>query len=178
MPELQPPDLRTDTFLLRPWRPGDLDDLVAAIQDPEVPRWTRVPAPYGLDDGRAFLEATAKSWREGTSAPFAVVDVQGRLLGSIGVRFHEEGAATVGYWIAREPRGRGVATQALRLVSRWVLTKLPVERLELVTEAENVASQRVAEKAGFRREGLLRRYLVLKGERRDCVMFSLLAGDL
>lgn len=179
MPELEPPELRTETFALRPWRIDDLDQLVAAVQDPEIPRWTRVPEPYGHDDGRVFLERTTKSWQHGTAAPFAVVDVLGeQLLGSIGVRFHDEGAATVGYWIARESRGRGIATEALRLVSRWVLTALAVERLELVTEPENVASQRVAEKAGFRREGLRRRYLVVKGERRDCVMFSLLRDDL
>ena len=80
--------------------------------------------------------------------------------------------------IAREARGRGLATQALRLVSRWVLAALAVERLELVTEPKNVRSQHAAQKAGFRREGLLRRYLEVKGERRDCVMFSLLAEDL
>ncbi|HKG10775.1 MAG TPA: GNAT family protein [Gaiellaceae bacterium] len=179
MSELKPPDLRAEAFLLRPWRLDDLDQLVAAVQDPAVPRWTRVPEPYGLADGRAFIEATTKSWKDGTSAPFAVVDAADeQLLGSIGVRFHEEGAATVGYWIARESRGRGIATEALRLVSRWVLTALGVERLELVTEPANIASQRVAERAGFRREGLLRRYLVVKGERRDCVMFSLLRDDL
>ncbi len=100
------------------------------------------------------------------------------MLGSIGVRFHEETAASTGYWIARDARGRGIATEALRLVSGWVLTELGVERLELVTEPANLASQRVAEKAGFQREGLLRRYLHVKGERRDCVMFSLLREDL
>src|SRR5215213_4282373 len=95
MSELKPPDLRAEAFLLRPWRLDDLDQLVAAVQDPAVPRWTRVPEPNGLADGRAFIEATTKSWKDGTSAPFAVVDAADeQLLGSIGVRFHEEGAAS------------------------------------------------------------------------------------
>lgn len=178
MPKLEPPDLRTDEFALRPWREDDLDAVVAAVQDPEIPRWTRVPEPYGRADGVAFLEAAANGWREGHSASFAIVDPQGLLLGSIGVRFHEETAASIGYWIARDARGRGIATEALRLVSGWVLGELAVERLELVTEPSNVASQRVAEKAGFQREGLLRRYLEVKGTRRDSVMFSLLREDL
>jgi RimJ/RimL family protein N-acetyltransferase len=63
-------------------------------------------------------------------------------------------------------------------VSRWLLDSFPVERVELVTAPENVPSQRVAEKAGFTREGLLRRYMEIKGKRRDCVMFSLLPDDL
>jgi RimJ/RimL family protein N-acetyltransferase len=62
MPELHPPDLRTDTIVLRPWRLEDLDDLVTELQDPEIPRWTRIPEPYGRDDGREFLERSAEGW--------------------------------------------------------------------------------------------------------------------
>jgi RimJ/RimL family protein N-acetyltransferase len=178
MPELQPPDLRTDTIVLRPWRLDDLDDLVAELQDPEIPRWTRIPEPYGRDDGREFLERTAEGWRAGTSANFAVVAAADRrLLGSIGAIFQQEDAASIGYWVARGARGRGIASDALRLVSRWLLESFPIERVELVTAPENVASQRVAENAGFTREGLLRRYVEIKGKRRDCVMFSLLPED-
>ena len=61
-----------------------------------------------------------------------------------------------GYWVAGEARGRGVATEALRALCRWAVETLDVKRLELMTDPENIASQRVAEKAGFQREGLLR----------------------
>jgi RimJ/RimL family protein N-acetyltransferase len=176
---LAPPDLRTDRILLRPWRADDLDELVAELQDPEIPRWTRIPEPYGHADGRSFLAAAERGWSEGTGASFAIVDAaDGQLVGSIGVRFHEPGAATVGYWVARGARGRGIAAEALRLVSVWVLDVLEVERLELLTAPDNEPSQRVAEKAGFTREGLLRRYMEVKGRRRDWVMFSLLRDDL
>jgi RimJ/RimL family protein N-acetyltransferase len=176
---LQPPALSTDEIALRPWTSEDLDELVEALQDPEIPRWTRIPEPYTIDEGRAFLEHSQGSWADGTGANFAVVDrATDRLLGSIGVRFHEGTAASVGYWVARDTRGRGIATAALRLIAHWLLRELMLERLELVTDPENVASQRVAEKAGFQREGLLRRYLEIKGRRRDCVMFSLLPEDL
>jgi RimJ/RimL family protein N-acetyltransferase len=179
MTELEPPDLRTDSLFLRPWRLDDLDQLVAELQDPEIPRWTRIPEPYTREDGREFLERTADGWARGNSANFAVVDAAGdRLLGSIGAIFHEPGAATIGYWVARGARGRGIASEALRLVSRWVLESFEIERVELVTAPDNEASQRVAENAGFRREGLLRRYVEIKGKRRDCVMFSLLPEDL
>lgn len=176
---LEPPVLKTEQILLRPWSDGDLDALVAELQNPEIPRWTRIPEPYTIDEGRAFLDHSKQSWADGTGASFAVVDrTTERLLGSIGVRFHEKTAASVGYWVARGARGRGIATAALRLIARWVLQDLMLERLELVTDPGNVASQRVAENAGFQREGLLRRYLEIKGRRRDCVMFSLLPEDL
>ena len=178
MPELPVPDLRTDAFFLRPWRPDDVEQLVAELQDPEIPRWTRIPEPYTHEDGREFLERTAEGWNQGTSANFAVVDVAGdRLLGSIGVIFHD-GSASIGYWVAQGARGRGIASEALRLISRWVLGTFAVERLELVAAPDNEASLRVAENAGFTREGLLRRYVEIKGTRQDCVMFSLLPDDL
>jgi RimJ/RimL family protein N-acetyltransferase len=179
MPELPVPDLRIDAFFLRPWRSDDVDELVAELQDPEIPRWTRIPEPYTHQDGREFLERTAEGWSQGTSANFAIVDAAGEeLLGSIGVIFHKEGAASIGYWVAQGARGRGIASEALQLISRWALRTFGLERLELVTAPDNEASQRVAENAGFTREGLLRRYVEIKGERRDCVMFSLLPEDL
>jgi RimJ/RimL family protein N-acetyltransferase len=66
----------------------------------------------------------------------------------------------------------------VRLLSRWALTELGVERLYLTTAPGNVASQRVAERAGFIREGLLRAYLPTPAGRRDSVMYSLLPADL
>jgi RimJ/RimL family protein N-acetyltransferase len=81
--------------------------------------------------------------------------------------------------VAAADRGRGVCTRALRALSRWALSDLQLQRLELVTDPENVASQRVAEKAGFRREGVLRAHLRHPdGRIRDSVIFSLLPGEL
>jgi RimJ/RimL family protein N-acetyltransferase len=81
--------------------------------------------------------------------------------------------------VAAEARGRGVCTSALRLVSRMALDDLDVQRMELITDPDNVASQRVAEKVGYRREGILRAHLRHPdGRIRDSVMFSLLPGEL
>jgi ribosomal-protein-alanine N-acetyltransferase len=110
---------------------------------------------------------------------FAITDRRsGELMGAIGVREVDQANAQIGYWVKREARGRGVATRALGLVSRWAFEELGAGRVQLFTEPGNVASQRVAEKAGFVREGVLRRYLNIKGERRDGVIFSLLPEDL
>lgn len=89
------------------------------------------------------------------------------------------GIGHIGYWVARESRGRGVCTVALGRLCSFAFEELRLERLELVTDPENVASQRVAEKVGFRREGILRSHLLHRdGRRRDSVMFSLLPGEL
>ena len=164
--------LEDETVLLRPFEQSDVPAIVAACQDPEIPRWTSVPSPYTEADARAWLESTEEE-------TFAVVDrSSGELLGSIGVRFLGDGTAEVGYWIAKEARARGVATRALVLVAGWVFENDEVGRFQLRAETENVASQRVAEKAGFVREGVMRAALAVKGERRDVVMYSLVRDDL
>jgi RimJ/RimL family protein N-acetyltransferase len=164
--------LEDEAVLLRRFEASDVPAIVAACQDPDIPRWTSVPAPYTESDARAWLES-------GEEESFAVVDrSSGGLLGSIGVRFLGDGIAEVGYWVANEARGRGVATRALVLVAAWVFDDHGVRRLQLRADTENAASQRVAEKAGFVREGVLRSALELKGQWRDVVMYSLVREDL
>jgi RimJ/RimL family protein N-acetyltransferase len=101
------------------------------------------------------------------------------VIGSIDMRISRLGTGHVGYWMAPEARGRGLTTAALGALSRWAIEELGLGRVELATDPENLASQRVAEKAGFQREGVLRAMLPTRdGARRDGVMFSLLPGEL
>jgi len=86
--------------------------------------------------------------------------------------------AAVGYWLAAPARGRGVATRTVRLLAGWAFAELGVERLELTCAPDNVASQRVALRCGFVREGVLRAHLRFQGRRRDTMIFSLLPGEL
>jgi RimJ/RimL family protein N-acetyltransferase len=164
--------LEDDEVRLRPFDEDDIEALVACLNDPEISRWTRIPFPYTEADAHEFLEATAER-------AFAITDRRsGEVLGGIGLRMPSEGVGEVGYWVKREARGRGVATRALRLVARWALEEQKLVRVQLTAEPGNAASLRVAEKAGFTREGLLRRSLNFGGERRDAFMFSLLAEEL
>lgn len=89
----------------------------------------------------------------------------------------DQGLAEVGYWLGRQARGRGAATVSVRLVAGWAFHELGIKRISLQTAAENTASQRVAERAGFTREGLLRAWMRTAAGRRDSVMFSLLPDD-
>jgi RimJ/RimL family protein N-acetyltransferase len=165
---------------LRPWRDTDLGPLVTACQDPEIARWTRVPANYRQADGRAYLLQRYDMMFSGAAAPFALVRApDGELLGSISlmrIEWHHA-RAEVGYWLAREARGEGHATRAVRLICRWGFDTLGLERISLVAATGNQASQRVAERSGFIREAVLRSYMRTSGERLDMVSFGLLAGE-
>ena len=166
---------------LRPWRDSDTRAITAACQDPEIARWTRVPSPYTEADARAFLMHRYDAMHAGTLAPFAIVaaadDTQ--LLGSISLMRpdweHKRGE--VGYWLSREARGQGHATRAVRLICRWGISRLGLERIELLAAPANRASQRVAERAGFTREALLRSYMDSNEGRRDMLAFGLLVSD-
>jgi [ribosomal protein S5]-alanine N-acetyltransferase len=176
-------ELTDGAVRLRPWRLDDVPRVTEACRDPEIPRWTAViPDPYTEDDARTWIEQTIRDWDQHREAAFAVTDVEtDEVLGAIGLSLqqHLGVQASIGYWVAKEARGHGVATAALRLVARWGLRDLGLPRVQLLTDPENVPSQRVAEKAGFQREGLLRSYIEAHGRgRRDCLMFSLLAGEL
>jgi RimJ/RimL family protein N-acetyltransferase len=83
----------------------------------------------------------------------------------------------VGYWLSPTARGHGIATHATRLTADWAFADLEIERLELTCGPENTASQAVALRCGFIREGVLRAYLPFNRQRRDTVVYSLLPSD-
>jgi RimJ/RimL family protein N-acetyltransferase len=162
--------LEEDGILLRPFVEDDVAAVTEGCRDPETAHWIPVPVPYTEDDARAYFDADPNAR--------AIVDASsGELLGSIGWRVVDQGNVQIGYWVKREARGRGVATTALRLLSRWAVEELGAARVQLLAEPGNHASQRVAEKAGFTAEGTLRRYLDVRGERRDGIMFGFVAGE-
>jgi RimJ/RimL family protein N-acetyltransferase len=176
---LPDPPLSDGRVTLRAWTAGDVPDIVAMCEDPDVIRFTSVPVPYDADDAQLWLDLHPGRLAAGDGAAFAITEAgDDRAVGSIGVRvLHEQGAAETGYHIIAERRGRGLATAALRLIARWTFAELPVGRLQLTTHLDNPGSQRVAEKAGFTREGVLRSWVDQRGERVDLVMWSLLPGD-
>jgi ribosomal-protein-alanine N-acetyltransferase len=173
-------ELRDRDTVLRPWRLEDVPRVTQICQDPEIARWTLVPSPYDETDARTWIKQTIREWDDRAHAAFAIANGGGEVVGAIGLRLHRQYSVngSVGYWVAQEARGQGVATAALRLLARWALEEVGLPRLELVTDPENVASQKVAERAGFRREGVLRSYIERRGKRQDCIIFSLLPGEL
>ncbi len=178
--------LSDQRLLLRPFTPEDIPAIYEACQDPEIQRWTSIPSPYRHSDAEMFVkEIVPIGWATGTEAGFGVFErVSGRLVGSLGLmHISPEGSrdgrmAEVGFWTAKEMRGRGYTTDAVRLACRWAFDELQVARIEWYAEIGNEPSRRVAEKVGFVFEGTLRSRLVHGGERRDAWLASLLPADL
>jgi ribosomal-protein-alanine N-acetyltransferase len=173
--------LRDGATALRPWRESDVATLVALCRDEEIARWTRVPTVYGITAARAWIAESRALLSDRISAPFAIVaTADGELLGSISlVRFtwkHARGE--VGYLLGRDARGHGHATRALRLICAWGFATLGLERVDLYAATGNTASQRVAERAGFTREAVLRSFHVQLGAPLDMVAYGLLEGEL
>ena len=175
---LPDPPLTDGVVTLRGWREVDVHGLFEACQDPEIPRWTiRIPSPYLIGHARDWVARQPDFLRAGEAAHFAVTDAgTGRLLGGIGLELHREGGyPEIGYWLAGEARGRGVATRATRLVADWGLTELGLEAVGLRTHAENQASQGVARRAGFVPAGKVRG-LDRHGVAREFLFFTLSAA--
>ena len=176
------PPLSDGVVTLRPWAEHDVDALVAAIDgDPEITKWLElIPQPYGDAEAKAWIAASNGMWREGTASPFAVI-VEDEVIGGCGVNWidREEAVGDIGYWARRGVRGRGYITRAVELVSRWAFD-CGCERLQLRADSENAASLRVAERAGFKHEGVQRaaRYNPRLGRRMNFVVYSLLPGEI
>ena len=168
---------------LRPWTFDDVAAIVRACNEPEIARWIhQMPSPYGEQDARDYVLATQAGWREGTGGSFAIVDAASdEPVGSIAIHVIDGGFGNVevGYWAAAEARGRGFTTRALQLISRWAI-EAGAERVQLRADVHNTASLRVAEKAGFTREGTLRSAAYNQRQRRriDYAVYSLLPGDV
>jgi RimJ/RimL family protein N-acetyltransferase len=179
-PPLRPPDppLATDRILLRPLEQADAEAVFTACQDPVIARWTTIPQPYRMEHAVGFIADTIAAWQAGREPTCAIVDrASGELVGCVGLRGVGH-AVEIGYWMAPSGRGRGLTTEAVRLISRWAMQNLDIERISLLVYVGNDASARVAEKAGYRREGILRRYTEQRGVARDCIVHALVRDDL
>jgi RimJ/RimL family protein N-acetyltransferase len=171
-------EIRTDRLILRPFRPGDEDDLVTAADDRAV--WLhlrdRFPHPYAREDAERWIAHA----RAATPPADLAVTLDGRVIGGVGL---ERGSdvnrldAEVGYWLGRSHWGRGYGTEAVTAFVDFVFATFPFERLHAWVFAPNLASRRVLEKCGFRLEGVARRS-VLKDQRLlDSCLYARLRGE-
>jgi RimJ/RimL family protein N-acetyltransferase len=172
--------LEAGETLLRPWRLADAGPLTRLADDRRI--WAGLrdafPHPYRITDARRFIRI-ARQHKPHTY--FAIVE-GGRLAGSIGYRVHadvERVGAEVGYWVAPEFWGRGIATTALRLLTEHAFERNPdLRRLYAVPFSSNPASARVLEKAGYTREGTLRQSAIKDGRILDQWMYSIVREEL
>jgi RimJ/RimL family protein N-acetyltransferase len=165
---------------LRPFTTADIPWVYEVLLDPVVQRFMQVPSPYRLEDAASHVEHSyIAGWNGGRQAEFVAEDAATATpLGRVGLRRGEPGAAEVGYWVDPRARGRGVATTAVRTVCQWAVTTAGIELIEWRCEAANIASRRVAEKAGFLIEATLRKRRLRDGMRVDECVGSLLRDEM
>jgi RimJ/RimL family protein N-acetyltransferase len=174
-----PEKLTDGVVTLRPWHVSDARTLAATCNEPSLAQWLpMIPYPYTEANALEFISAQPQRNAEG-SGNVGIFDAEtGELLGACGFRAKDSERVEFGYWVGLEHRGQGIAPRALRLLTRWVAETLGAKRLQLHADVDNLPSQRVAEKAGFTREGVQRSWLEIRGERRDMVSYSLLPEEL
>jgi RimJ/RimL family protein N-acetyltransferase len=175
-----PVTLTDGRLLLRLPEAQDVPDITAACQDELTARFVPVPVPYTEEHARAFVEQRPARWQaEDGEMTWAVTDaVEGRLLAMVGLHARDASMRELGYWAAPWARGRGVMTDAARLVVRFGFDVLRLERVEWTAVVGNDASRRVAEKLGFTFEGTARKGLLHRGERVDGWVAGILPGEL
>lgn len=169
---------------IRPYRQTDIPLLFEAVRESidELSAWMPwCTASYSVQESRDFVASRQSDWDKAEHYSFVIEDLNtGQFLGGTGVNFVNpiHNFANLGYWVRTSATGRGIASAAVRLVAQFGLEELRFSRLEILAAVGNVASQHVADKAGARREGVLRKRLQLHGQALDAVLFSLVREDL
>ncbi len=149
------------------------------LKDADVQRYTMVPVPVPEGFEREWLTRYEEGRAEGTREGFAIVDDDESFLG-LALAFaidHEDRELELGYTLTPAARGRGAATWALRELTEWAVRQLDPARIQLQISADNEASKRVAERAGYVYEGTLRSVHFKQGDRQDLEVWSRIAGD-
>jgi len=176
--------LSDTTVSIRPFGSQDLSPLYQAARESlaEMMPWMRwCESDFSLADCGSWLHYAASAWDKGEAYNFAIIEPgNGQLVGTnwlshVNVKHR---FANLGYWVRTSCVGRGLATAAGRLIARFGFEELGLNRLEIMVALGNRASERVAEKLGARREGILRQRLQLEGKAKDAVLFGLLAESL
>lgn len=167
---------------IRPYTPGDASALYEAARESltELEPWMPwAHSHYSLDETRIWLKNQVAAFQDHKAFEFAIISDEGRYLGGCGLNQldRENQRANLGYWVRSSAANRGVATAAVLLVRDWGFLNTGLVRLEIVIAASNIPSQRVAEKAGAVREGMLRSRLLLHGAVHDAVIFSFVRED-
>jgi RimJ/RimL family protein N-acetyltransferase len=171
--------LSVDGLRLVPFAPEHLDAVGAMLDDPDIVRFTRIPEPTPEDFPQTWLDRYEAGRSEGTREAFAAVDANGGLLGlALAPVIDRDGREVeLGYLVAPDARGRGIATRMLAMLTRWAFDEAGAVRAALIIDVANPASERVAERCGYIREGVMRSVHLKNEVRIDAGVWSRLASD-
>jgi ribosomal-protein-serine acetyltransferase len=171
-------------YLLRPFKRRDADEMTEAVQasQMELNQWLPwAHLGYSKGDATNFIRDSLKSWREERAYDLAIrrTDDPDRHLGNISVWFVSRSFKTgeIGYWVRTDETAHGVATEVAARVLQIAFEELKMHRVILRIAVGNRASERVAEKLGFFREGILREEIKVRGEWLDHSVWGLLEHE-
>jgi RimJ/RimL family protein N-acetyltransferase len=155
-----------------------LEDVAALLDDPDVLRFTRIPEPPPSDFARTWIARYESARIDGTAEAFAAVDDDERFVGlALAPQIEREsGEVELGYITAPAARGRGVAAWMLRELTSWAFSEGAL-RIVLIINTDNLASEKVAERCGYTREGVLRSIHLKQDVRVDASLWSRLPSD-
>ncbi len=157
------------------------DQVVRLVNDPAVHHWTlHIPSPYVRADSEEFVRRARVNRRSGRSLSFQIVGrSDGMLVGGVGLHGlgNPNRTAEVGYWLGRNFRGHGFATEAVQGVTRAAFDHLAIDRVDAHVFPGNARSERVLLRCGFRREGQLRESVLKDGTRKDEIVYARLRSD-
>lgn len=182
--DVVPDRLSTKRFTLRRFGRRDTASLEEAVRAslPELSRWLPWAYPaYGRDDAVAFVRESMEAWRTGTAYDFAIRDpAQPDVhIGNISIwpvnRLGRSGE--IGYWVRTDATSRGIATEATERLMQLGFETLGFHKIVLRIAVGNTASERVAAKLGFVREGVLREEVRINGRWVDHTLFSMLVSE-
>jgi ribosomal-protein-serine acetyltransferase len=156
-------------------------DLVAANQE-RLARWEPwAAAPQARSETRSFLEASARNWLDGSELPVAIAvreDGQWHVAGAASLRINGYArSGEIGYWIGGGYESRGLVTRAVAALLDQAFGPLGIDRVTLHTDPANERSRAVATRLGFVEEARLRQATAFAGERRDEVVYGLMADE-
>lgn len=160
----------------RPFVLSDVDDFMVWASDDKVSKFCSWDTYTNKDDLLRYMKETVlpHPW-------FRAICVGGRPVGAISVNLgsgNERCRGELGYVLGSEYWGKGIVTAAVRMVVGSIFKEVEgLERVDALVDVTNIASQRVLEKVGFHKEGVLRKYLIIKGSKRDMVMYSFISTD-
>lgn len=173
--------LQDSGILLRELKKKDIPALVHLCgRDPDILKWVMRPNPFDERAATNWVNERRKALRAGKQLTLAIADRKAdELIGSIWLGRFDWIArrGEFAYWVGRPFRGQGVAVRALQLFSTWAFQTLGLTRTEILVPVENRASLAAALRAGFTREGVLRKYRRILGEPYDHVILSRLDSD-
>jgi len=177
-------ELTGSGIILRRYCPDDAEGVYLAVRESIAelsPRVQWCHEKYALDETKTWIASCAETWAKGEAYDFLIVDrINNSPLGGCGLNQLNklDRIANLGYWVRTSRAGQGIATEAARLLADFGFKYLKLNRIEMIIAVDNAASQRVAQKLGAMREGVLRNRIAVRDRIYDALMFSLIPGNL